>query len=147
MTATQTAIRPHDELTIEPEAIIPESLITYDHKESGRRGRDFSVYRVASRSEPGVLRTVTHNKYRREIYCLCPAARRGLKCAHVKSVLFLRLYDETFRLYVAATLPELQEQDRTLGHMERGTLVPIRGWRAIKSAIGDLIADKTKEAA
>lgn len=144
--ATEPQIRPLDILNIEPEAIIARDQMARDSKESYRRGREFSVYRVNSRSED-TARTVVYNDKAKTIYCDCPAGQRGIKCAHVKSVLFHRTYGETFRLYHTATLAELQEQDRDLARMERGTLVPIRGWRAIKAAIGDLILDLTQEAA
>lgn len=147
MTATEVAIRPHDILTIEPEAIIPMSSIIRDQIASERRGREFIVYLAPSKSTPGFRHLVTVNTKTQTIYCTCQAAERGIKCRHAKSVLFHTLYDETFRLYHACTLDELQEQDRTLGRMERGTLVPVRGWRAIKAAIGDLILHRTEVAA
>jgi hypothetical protein len=147
MTAAETLIRPHDILTIEPECIIDRHAIHPEPGEAWKRGREFACYSVPSRSHPETAHLVVYNHHTKQIYCVCDAAQRGLKCRHVKSVLFLRAYNEAYRLYEFADLADLQAQDETLARMERGALVPVRGWRALKTAIGDLVLERTRRAA
>lgn len=146
MTA-EILVRPHDELTIEPEALCPIEEITRNRQAEATRGRDFWCYDVPSASAPGTWHLVVYNRKRRELYCTCEAGQRGQRCRHAKSLLFKHAYDETYRLYHAATLPDLQEQERTFIEMGLRTLVPIRGYRAMWAALGDLIAERTKREA
>lgn len=136
-------IRPHDELRVEPRPEIPLASIQRDNQEEQRRGRDVNVWAVTP-SKGGDPYHVTYHLKARTYYCTCEGGKRGNICKHVRSVAFLRTYNETYRLYHTATLAELVAQDETLARMEAGRLVPIRGWRAAKAAIGELVRERTE---
>lgn len=143
MTTTERTITPHDVLSVQPEAIIAPDLIHPAPAEAARRGREFAVYKVPSLSEPGD-RTVVLNTKDDTIYCDCPST---YPCRHEKSVLFKREYERAYRQYATATEAELRAQDRTLARMAARTLTPVRAFRAIQAAVGDLIRERLDGAA
>lgn len=141
MTATEPQIVVHDELSIDPKPVIAPDAIQLVPAESRRRGREFRVYKVPSRSL-NTDRTVVWNDKTRVIYCDCVAAQYGNQCAHLASVLFLREYERAYREYYDLSTPELEARQRDFTEMERRTLVPVRGWRAQQAAIGDIVHER-----
>lgn len=139
MTAT---IRAHAEMTIAPEATVPHYAISRDHADETRRGREFAVYLVPSRTSDAVYRVV-HNARLRVLYCDCTAAQFGNVCGHLQAVLFHRHYLAHYRLWHAATLPELQAKEADYRAIERGRHAKTRGWRAEMQAIGELVRERT----
>jgi hypothetical protein len=147
MTATpDTAIKVWDELSIDPQPIIPPDAIHPAPAEAERRGREFVIYKVPSQSGTGTY-TVTLNTKTGTLYCTCEAARRERKCKHLASVLFKRAYELAYRLYADLSIPELEERQRDHIEMERGALVQVRAWRAANAAIGELVRERTESAA
>jgi hypothetical protein len=146
MSSTEPTIAVHDELTIEPQPIIPPDEIQAAPAESWQRGREFAVFKVPS-SDGTTLYTVTLNEKTRTLYCTCLAGQHGNRCKHLASVLFKLAYEQAFRLYADLSLPELQERQRDYIEIERGAKMQARAWRAINAAIGDLIHERLEGAA
>lgn len=145
-TTTATTYKVHDELSIEPQAIIPPDAIQAAPAEAWARGREFACYKVPS-SDGTTLYTVTLNTKTGTLYCTCLAGEHGDPCKHLASVLFKRAYELALRLYHDLSLPELAERQRDSIEMERGALVQVRAWRASVAAIGDLVRERTEEVA
>lgn len=145
--ATEPQIRPHDLHTITAEEIISRAEIQPDPAEAWRRGREFVVYRIPSRSEAGKQHTVTINQKDQTAYCTCTAAGFGVRCAHVKSVVWLRAYNEAYRNYQGLSLAELEDRQRDFNQMHRGELIPVRNWRTMQSAIGEIVRELTERRA
>jgi hypothetical protein len=141
-----TAIRVHDELSIDPQPIIPPDAIHPAPAESELRGREFVVYKVPAASFSGDY-TVTLNTKTGTLYCTCEAAQHGNKCKHLASVLFKRAYELAYRLYADLSIPELEARHRDHIEMERGALVQVRAWRASVAAIGELVRERTERVA
>jgi hypothetical protein len=146
MDSTATAIKVHDELSIDPQPVIPPDAIHPAPAEAWAKGREFAVYKVPS-SDGITLYTVTLNTKTGTLYCTCPAGHHGNKCKHLASVLFKRAYELAYRLYADLSIPELEARHRDHIEMERGALVQVRAWRASVAAIGELVRERTEDAA
>ena len=142
-TTTEQAYAVHPELSIDPKPVISPDEIQSAPAEARQRGREFAVYKVPAASMSGDY-TVTYNNKTRTLYCTCLAGQHGTPCKHLSSVLFLREYERAYREYHSLSLPELEARQRDFTEMERRTLVPVRGWRAMSAAIGDLVWERNE---
>jgi hypothetical protein len=142
-TTTEQAYAVHPELSIDPKPVISPDEIQAMPAESQRRGREFACYKVPAASMSGDY-TVTVNTKTHTLYCTCEAARHGTPCKHLASVLFKRAYEQAYRLYSDLSLPELEERMRDYIEIERFAKAETRAWRAIVSAVGDLIWERTE---
>jgi hypothetical protein len=141
MTATETAIKTHDELTIARAPLIPSSAIAFDLDESERRGRFIAVYRVTSSDGTRTYSAVYHARTA-EWYCSCKAAAFGNVCKHLQSICYWNAYNAAFRAYVACDLDELRAYDLDFARMERGRLASYRGWEIDRDALADTLAER-----